>query len=94
MGGILVIGLAILIANQGNGLRRVLTASALAPYYILIVSVLLQKLLVSPLTKVGLAPVISSGQVTFTLLTSPSAALLVANFMAIFILRTQATPTA
>ena len=92
VGGIAVIGLAILMANRGDGLWRVLTTRALTPYYILIVSVLMQKLLVSPLAEVGVAPVISSGRVTFALLTSPGAALLVAVFLTILILRNQTTP--
>jgi lactate permease len=91
MGGVAVTGLAILMAKQGIDLWRVLTSRALVPYYILIASVLIQKLLVSPLASVGVAPVISSGRVTFTLLTSPGAALLVAAFMTVFILRAQTT---
>jgi len=90
MGGIAVIGLAILMANKGKGLWRVLTARALAPYYILIASVFIQKLLISPLAEVGVAPVISSGRITFTLLASPGAALLVAAFLTVFIFRTHA----
>ncbi len=91
LGGIAVIGLAILMANRRSGLWRVLTTLALSPYYILIVSILIQKLLVTPLVEVGVSPVISSGRVTFTLLTSPGAALLVSAFMTIFIFRSQAT---
>jgi len=92
-GGITVIGLAIFMSNQGKGLWHVLTARALAPYYILIASVLMQKFLVLSLAKINIAPVISSDRVTFTLFTSPGAALLVAAFVSISILRKQATPT-
>jgi lactate permease len=85
MGGIAVIGLAILMANRYNGLWWVLTSRALAPYYILIASVLLQKFLVALSAEAGISPVISSGRVTFTLLVSPGAALLVAAFVTVFI---------
>jgi lactate permease len=89
MGGVSVIGLATLVSNKRSGLWAVLATRAIAPYYILIASVLIQKFLISPLSEIGISPVISSSRVTFVLLASPGIALLVTAFLTIFILRKQ-----
>ncbi len=85
-GAFTVIAMAVLAANGGDGLIRVFATRALAPYYLLIASVLLQKLLILHLAEAGVAPVLSSGRVTFSLLSSPGVALLMAILPSIMLL--------
>jgi lactate permease len=89
VGGLAVIGLAVVISTWrlGFGLFRVFLHPALGPYYGLIVAVLAQKLLLSPLADSGIAPVVTSGRVTFSVLASPGAALSVAIVMSLIAFR-------
>lgn len=80
-GGLAVIAMTLMFANKKNGLGAALAAPALRPYAVLIMAVIAQKLLVPPLTAAGIAPVITTGRVTFTVLSSPGVALLVATLI-------------
>jgi lactate permease len=74
-------------AGKANGLGAALIAPALRPYAILIIAVVAQKLLIPLLNDVGIAPALSTGRITFTLLSSPGVALLVASIASLALQR-------
>ncbi|MBT4045081.1 MAG: hypothetical protein HOK21_08635 [Rhodospirillaceae bacterium] len=76
-GGMAVIALSALVARRNEGLGEALSAPALRPYPMLIAAVILQKWAVSEIAVLGFSPELSTGRVTFVLLSSPGIALFV-----------------
>lgn len=75
-GGLAVIALVVGLSSRPQRLYSLLAAPGLRPYVILIAAVVAQKLAIAPLTALGASPSVSTGRVTFVLLTSPGIALL------------------
>jgi lactate permease len=91
-GGLAVVLMSLLFANSRDGLKEALAAPALRPYAMLILAVVAQKFLVPPLAAAGIAPAISTDRVTFTVLSSPGVALLIATLATLAIQRRQGSP--
>ncbi len=81
VGGLSVIALMVVLADSRTGLGAALTASGLRPYLWLLTAVFAQKIAVGMLASVGLAPTISTGRVSFAMLTSPGVALMAATLI-------------
>ncbi len=77
-GGLAVTVLMALVARRDTAWRAALTAPALRPYVALILAVVAQKAIVAHLQGRGLALDISTGRVSWAVLTSPGVALLAA----------------
>jgi lactate permease len=75
-GGLAVLLLSSLFAAERRNLVQAITAPALLPYILLIAAVVAQKLLLPVLAVVGINPVLTTGRVSFYVLTSPGVALL------------------
>ena len=75
-GGLAVLALSVLFAADRKDLPVAITAPALLPYILLIAAVVVQKLLIPVLSAAGIEPVLSTGRVSFYVLTSPAVALL------------------
>ena len=80
-GGLAVIVLLAVLAEQRDSLGKALMAAGLRPYAILIGIVVAQKFLTSYLSAQGISPSISSGRVSFVILSSPGVALLLATLI-------------
>ena len=89
LGGALVICFIAASAAHKRKPFIVFAERKLAPYYLLIFAVLIQKILVVLLNHLDSTPTISSGRVTFTVLTSPGLSLVFAIFSAAFFLRAE-----
>jgi lactate permease len=92
-GGLAVAAVLALTAQRrdfGTALRQ----RALLPYATLIGAVVVQKALIAPAAAMGLAPAISSGRISFTVLSSPGLALTVATVVASFTVLDRAVLTA
>ena len=81
-GGLAVMALLAFRAERSPALSAALRAPALRPYAVLIAAVTLQTLLVQFLARRGLAPSLTTGRVSFAVLTSPGVALTVATLLA------------
>jgi lactate permease len=78
-GGLAVIVLMAVLARSRTGLGAALAAPGLVPYWTLLAAVLAVKLAIGPLARAGFSPTLSTGRVSFMLLTSPGVALLAAT---------------
>ncbi len=82
IGGLAVIALLALLARRRNGLAAALAARGLRPYLVLLLAVIAQKLAFGPLERLGFAPALATDRVSFSVLTSPGVALLLATCLA------------
>jgi len=83
LGGLAVLALGIAASSTRRGLGAALAEPGLRPYLALIVVVLGQKLAIATLVPaLGVNPVLSTGRVTFRLLTSPGIPLLIVTLLA------------
>ncbi len=80
-GGLAVIVLMMLFAPSVQGLGIALTAPGLRPYLWLLAAVVAQKLAIGAIETAGLSPVLSTGRISFSLLTSPGVALIAATLL-------------
>lgn len=80
-GGLAVIALIIGLSGRRSTIFELLAESGLRPYAVLIAAVVVQKVAVAPLAAMGFSPAISTGRITFELLTSPGIALVAATFV-------------
>ncbi|MFM9941818.1 MAG: hypothetical protein ACKVP7_20225 [Hyphomicrobiaceae bacterium] len=81
IGGLAAIVVLALFSRTHRGLGTALKAPGLAPYAALIAAVIAQKLAVAPLLALGWSPALSTGRVSFQILTSPGVALLAATLI-------------
>ena len=92
-GGLAVIILSFAFAKTKRELLRLLAAPEILPFGFLIVGVVLQKLIVSYMSGVGLTLIITSGRVSFDVLASPGIVLSLAALLAIITRSAHATPS-
>ena len=86
-GGIAVICMVILKASGPSGPVYALATRKLIPYYLLIGSVLIQKTLLSYSEAFGDTLTLSSGRITFSVITSPGLAILFSIFLIVVFIR-------
>ncbi len=79
VGGGLTVAVVLALTTKRHGFGSALRQSALVPYAALIAAVVIQKLLIAPAAAAGIAPAVSSGRMTFAILSSPGLALIAAT---------------